>query len=458
LSVLGTTDKSKAFHPYAVMLNKSEDQEDFAYFFETIQTVKPTFKPTVLLADAAASITNGFVQVFNSPQRRVTCWAHVIRAIRKQQTKLRLKKEIKELIQLDIINFARYVCEDNFIHVAQLMCKSWQTKFQETVHGSKTTIRSVSEFIRYFSKWWLAPSRNGWYDNFAKHVPCHNNALESTNKYIKQKSIYKNRQSIMEFVNSLDSGFLYYWSVLRSPTYTVERGGEKRLEPNPNFKTFQKHPIITFDDFKVAHQWSTLKKKFTKVKFENRVLYFVRSSDKNQELLQEEECIAFLNTPSSSFDSFVSFLKHYTKIYVLEIDSVDFLLSTCSCNKWSKDYKCKHIITLLVSRAYLNTPIEAMDIKFGENRRRGRPRLNVHCLMKQPEECITDIVEYVESDTDTESNIQPVKKKKELKRTAELEEEEEYDIFQQVPEILEAPKTPKSAPVQKRATRSSKKQ
>jgi hypothetical protein len=111
-----------------------------------------------------------------------------------------------------------------------------------------------------------------------------------------------------------------------------------------------------------------------------------------------------------------------------------------------------------VSRAYLNTPIEAMDIKFGENRRRGRPRLNVHCLMKPPEECITDIVEYVESETDTESNIQLVKKKKELKRTAELEEEEGYDIFQQVPEILEAPKTPKSAPVQKRTTRSSKKQ
>ena len=33
-----------------------------------------------------------------------------------------------------------------------------------------------------------------------------------------------------------------------------------------------------------------------------------------------------------------------------------------------------------------------------------------------------------------------------------------YDIFQQVPEILEAPKTPKSDPVQKRATQNSKKQ
>ncbi|MFM7853896.1 MAG: hypothetical protein ACKO96_18730, partial [Flammeovirgaceae bacterium] len=37
---------------------------------------------------------------------------------------------------------------------------------------------------------WLSPKRFGWFDHFVDHVPITNNALESTNRYIKDQGTF----------------------------------------------------------------------------------------------------------------------------------------------------------------------------------------------------------------------------------------------------------------------------
>ena len=49
----------------------------------------------------------------------------------------------------------------------------------------------VEVFIKYFMKQWLSPKRIGWFDHYVDHVPITNNALEATNRYVKEKGNLK---------------------------------------------------------------------------------------------------------------------------------------------------------------------------------------------------------------------------------------------------------------------------
>ena len=67
LLVVGTTDKSKQFHPFGVMISKNEDNHDFEFMFDQLKKLLKAvhnfdYKPTVLIADAAeASAKKGLV-------------------------------------------------------------------------------------------------------------------------------------------------------------------------------------------------------------------------------------------------------------------------------------------------------------------------------------------------------------------------------------------------------------
>ena len=68
--VIGSYDKAKKFHPMALMITMHETGEDFKFFFSAINQHRPLFKPTTLIADAAAAITNGFQAVWSSATLR----------------------------------------------------------------------------------------------------------------------------------------------------------------------------------------------------------------------------------------------------------------------------------------------------------------------------------------------------------------------------------------------------
>ena len=88
LWIVGTTDKAKRFHPFGIGVTSSETSTDFAFIFHAfakgvLSLTGTKYKPAVLIADAAAAITNGFCQAFGYDQFatvlefvRIMSWAH----------------------------------------------------------------------------------------------------------------------------------------------------------------------------------------------------------------------------------------------------------------------------------------------------------------------------------------------------------------------------------------------
>jgi hypothetical protein len=157
--------------------------------------------------------------------------------------------------------------------------------------------------------------------------------------------------------------------------------------------------------------------------------------------LTDNECKKFYD--ANNFVSFSSFLSHYSKsLYFIEIvKPVVDGLSTCSCPKFLKDYKCKHLLSLLYRRNFIDISDEHKQIAFGLPRRRGRPRLNDHCLMEQIKETQVDLAEHVLSDTDTEDESDhraATAKTKVVKKSAKKQKEadqvdQDFDIFAEEP-------------------------
>jgi hypothetical protein len=268
LMVTGCYDKAKKFHPIAIMITMHEASEDFQFFFAAISKHRSLFKPAVLIADAAQAITNGFKAVWPI-EDRITCWAHAIRAIRKMLKSLIKEDDIRDQIQLDVLNFVKFVSKDTFTVAAQLMIKNWRINNKH---------ENLDEFIRYFQTWWLNPKTRNWFDQVKHFTPCTNNGLESTNKYIKESN-YGERLSVLDFIEELKTGFLHCWSVERNPYSEVMRNGQIQLEPSPIYKQFNTVPMITDRDYQNAWQYHKLNKYYHEVKIDGRKLHFVRSVD-----------------------------------------------------------------------------------------------------------------------------------------------------------------------------------
>jgi hypothetical protein len=137
--VVGTTDKVKRFHPFGIGVTSTETCVDFAFIFNAIAKgvlalTGDTYRPQVLIADAAAAITNGFCAAYSyDAQRsvlefvRIMCWAHV---------NINCDKKVKAV---NDANFRKFLMQDicqmqladnheMFIKSFELFKKKWSEK------------------------------------------------------------------------------------------------------------------------------------------------------------------------------------------------------------------------------------------------------------------------------------------------------------------------------------------
>jgi hypothetical protein len=68
---IGTTDKDKAFHPFGLVVSTNEDREAFGFMFKSLKKACLEihgfdYKPNILVADNAESITHGFASAFGN--------------------------------------------------------------------------------------------------------------------------------------------------------------------------------------------------------------------------------------------------------------------------------------------------------------------------------------------------------------------------------------------------------
>lgn len=152
--LVGTTDLSKTFHPIAVLVSKSEQAEDHQFLFSSLKTVifklfQVIYAPKVLLADAAHACTNGFQAVFSGDNKRIVCWAHVLRAYERLR-RIR-NEETRKSISRDIYNLQQSVSPSIFRKAIQLFDMKWRQQNQDT----------INEFLDYFAAEWCTERNCG---------------------------------------------------------------------------------------------------------------------------------------------------------------------------------------------------------------------------------------------------------------------------------------------------------
>ena len=181
--VVGTTDKARQFHPFGIGVTSSETHVDFQFIFHSIAKVvlllsNQDYKPEVLMADAASSITNGFCDAYGYNQMannfvRIMCWAHVNINLDKK-VKAVNDANFRKLLMQDICNIQLADNSEIFMKAVELFKTKWAAKNNIT----------VDNFVFYFIHQWVDKNSN-WFEGAYEGIPSHDNGIESTNRNIK---------------------------------------------------------------------------------------------------------------------------------------------------------------------------------------------------------------------------------------------------------------------------------
>ena len=137
----------------------------------------------------------------------------------------------------------------------------------------KTT--KVDSFLDYFIPQWVT-SNSGWYEGYCTEfrVPSTNNALESCNRYVKEYATLRERAPLPQFLDTVKTKLIHYWSRARDPA-------------NVNFRPFETCVLIGLKEYTDAWEWLQKKKKIIVLKLRGDLpssalqLYFVGAGDRN---------------------------------------------------------------------------------------------------------------------------------------------------------------------------------
>jgi hypothetical protein len=196
----------------------------------------------------------------------------------------------------------------------------------------------------------------------------HNNALESTNRYIKENGLDRSRLVILQFLNLSRDNVVKQWSTDRNEVTNI------------NHKKYELEPIFELKDWTNAFKWNLLRKEVVKINSQA----FTRSSSGGTSLSKEQVKQHFSILNSLDFDNFDKFIIMVHSIWVVKVCQANWKLSTCTCPTYMKDYKCKHMIAICVRLGLVEYPATAMTLPLQQKRKRGRPQATRGALTRQP--------------------------------------------------------------------------
>lgn len=346
----GTTDKDNVqhFHLLGIMVSKHECTADYEFAFKAIRdgilrvTGKP-FKPTVLMADAAAQIGNGFKAVYGDDVKILMCYAHVMMAVDRKKfankdNKNRVKDDLRQL------RFAHNT--QTFNIGCELFLKKWKTH--------------EPEFTKYFEKYWIKRNQN-WYRGAYYRVPATNNAVESFNANLKAHQTFWQKKGLAEFKVRLLNIVAQ-----RSKEYMKDKA-EYRSEVN-----------MTKNMHKDGLAYSKIKNVvFRKSESEGKLHCFMLKGD-SKNVLTEEDVNTFL---AATHDSFDEFTKNQFNIYQMTFneDPSVWQNSDCTCPAFSAYFICKHVLCIAYKLKLL---VEKKGQPLGSNAKPGRPKNATKGMLK----------------------------------------------------------------------------
>ncbi len=407
----GVSDKEKVFHPFGIALTFNEKADDFAFLFDSIRQAAKThgieYTPSILIADSASAITNGFQKVIitSSPlflksnnysknlkvftmTHRGVCWAHATRGI-----DAILPKGGYEIQQeIDAIQISP--TEAIFKKAISLFKQKYAT--------------SEKRMIKELESWWFNDAYNTWYEGYLIGLPSTSNNIESFHlNGMKAKTKLSQRLPTGQFLNAM-LDVMKNWSMDRT-SHLVDNLGQ--LVENPNLKTFKFVPKITNEDYLAAYEWNQLRKQVRFMKSSG--VYMVKAHKPTQEsdlTISNDECSAYLTAIRDlKFSQLNPFLETVHSIHILRMNADKWELSECSCSNWLKNYKCSHMIATAV-RLQLTTwnPI-FLDLPLEKKNKRGARKKTKPALIRQSiDVCATVAPRLIEISTEDEADDEPL--------------------------------------------------
>lgn len=189
--VVGVSDYAKHFHLSGMAICTHETAADYSFILRSLKigielVLDVDYKAPIVVADAAAAITNAYNEVFGEEgTTRINCFAHLMMNVDKKkfqsaEHKLQMKYDIRKL---------RFAYTKRIFDVGcELLLKKWSAL--------------EPEFILIFKNVYIE-NNNLWYAGAVRQAPLTNNCLEGFNRSFKLHHTHYKRQNLSVFKDSM---------------------------------------------------------------------------------------------------------------------------------------------------------------------------------------------------------------------------------------------------------------
>lgn len=337
--IFGITDRHRAFHIIAIGFSTRETQQTFSFCFKAIKEgILELFEEEVhfraFMSDAAVALKKAYSEHFpNSLQ--LMCWFHV-------------KKSIKARPFKDQRNRDPYLNDITKLHLCpsvQSFDIAWKL-FVTKWHSKEKTVTN------YVKKQWVQPYFKYWFAGAISLAPSTNNAVESTNRRIKDDFNFRTRcklnvfqPKILQILNALSGEY---------------RDGVKRVQWDvPMNDGLWNDGIL----------WAHSKKKVEVVaepEFD-RKCYFVPAGE-----TQAVSKAGLKKYVDQNWSDFSDFVINSSSIWKVQIPDNNMNASSCTCPCFLKIYMCKHVIGMRLRLQTLAIPEHLKKVEQSSSKR-GRP-------------------------------------------------------------------------------------
>lgn len=216
------------------------------------------------------------------------------------------------------------------------------------------------DLVKYFKKEWLI-AHNNWFEGFRTKTPSTNNALEASNKVIKDEQTFRERFDLSQFRAVLFS-MVEQWSVEYST-------GLNKI----NFDA----PKVKLEIWTKGYNFARSNVKITSKRSEDKIIYSIPMST---DAIDGSENYAKWTT----FEDFKheAFAVVHTS-YDYPVTAENWIYGDCDCADGFKIFVCEHLVGIALRLKVAFAPVEAKTIPIGQKRKPGRPPKSKPALQHQ---------------------------------------------------------------------------
>jgi len=203
-----------------------------------------------------------------------------------------------------------------------------------------------------------------WYEGVRLYTPSTNNALESTNRTIKDDGTFRERHILSRFLTT-SSDIVRNWSIDRDSS-------------SVNSKQFATEPTITLQLWTSSYQWAKSNKNIICISSDSTKIYYIPAH--NLQSISQADLNRYKKQKFTTFNQF----KKSFDIWRLEMENDShWKTSKCNCPAFMKNYMCKHVVGMGIRLKYCKPPAAAKTIAICEKRKRSRPSKAKPALLVQ---------------------------------------------------------------------------